>query len=144
MVVLLCALRIPEVQRPTGPGDPRGQNSFHNNSKRYFHDQLCSECTQEFSRDRICDIRTLMTNRISHYDCVCLYFYIFLVLFSRSLWLRRGLEVACCMVRITECSSACMGPVEGGAIIFITSTIVWPQVKQQGGNTAPPINSKLD
>ena len=25
-------------------------------------------------------------------------------------------------------------------IIFITSTIVWPQVKQQGGNTAPSIN----
>ena len=24
-------------------------------------------------------------------------------------------------------------------IIFITSTIVWPQVKQQGGNTALPI-----
>ena len=23
-------------------------------------------------------------------------------------------------------------------IIFTTSTIVWPQVKQQGGNTAPP------
>ena len=30
------------------------------------------------------------------------------------------------------------------AIIFITSTIVWPQIKQQGGNTAPPINRKLD
>ena len=30
------------------------------------------------------------------------------------------------------------------AIIFITSTIVWPQVKKQGGNTAPPINRKLD
>ena len=30
------------------------------------------------------------------------------------------------------------------AIIFINSTIVWPQVKQQGGNTAPPINRKLD
>ena len=30
------------------------------------------------------------------------------------------------------------------AIIFITSTIVWPQVKQQGGNTAPTINRKLD
>ena len=29
-------------------------------------------------------------------------------------------------------------------VIFITSTIVWPQVKQQGGNTAPPINRKLD
>ena len=30
------------------------------------------------------------------------------------------------------------------AIIFITSTIVWPQAKQQGGNTVPPINGKLD
>ena len=30
------------------------------------------------------------------------------------------------------------------AIIFITSTIVWSQVKQQGGNTAWPINRKLD
>ena len=29
-------------------------------------------------------------------------------------------------------------------IIFITSTIVWSQVKQQGGNTALPINRKLD
>ena len=29
-------------------------------------------------------------------------------------------------------------------IIFITSTIAWPQVKQQGGNTALPINRKLD
>ena len=29
-------------------------------------------------------------------------------------------------------------------IICITSTIVCPQVKQQGGNTAPPINRKLD
>ena len=30
------------------------------------------------------------------------------------------------------------------AIIFITSTIAWAQVKQQEGNTAPPINRKLD
>jgi len=30
------------------------------------------------------------------------------------------------------------------AIIFITSTLVWAQVKQQGGKTAPPINRKLD
>ena len=29
-------------------------------------------------------------------------------------------------------------------IIFITCTIVWPQVKQQGENTAPPINRKLN
>ena len=42
----------------------------------------------------------------------------------------------------TACSSACMEAFE--EISFITSTIVWPQVKQQGGNTAPPINRKLD
>ena len=30
------------------------------------------------------------------------------------------------------------------AIIFITSAIVWPQVKQHGGNTALPNNRKLD
>ena len=30
------------------------------------------------------------------------------------------------------------------AIVFITSTIVWSQVEQQGGNTALPINRKLD
>ena len=30
------------------------------------------------------------------------------------------------------------------AIIFITSTIVWLQVKQQEGNTALYINRKLD
>ena len=29
-------------------------------------------------------------------------------------------------------------------IIFITSTIAWSQVKQQGGNTVTPINRKLD
>ena len=29
-------------------------------------------------------------------------------------------------------------------IIFITSTIVQPQVKQQRGNIGPPINRKLD
>ena len=30
------------------------------------------------------------------------------------------------------------------AIIFITSTIVWPQVKQQGGSRAQPFNRKLN
>ena len=29
-------------------------------------------------------------------------------------------------------------------ITSITSTIIWLQVKQQRGNTAPPINRKLD
>ena len=31
---------------------------------------------------------------------------------SRSLWRRHGSAVACCRVGSTECSSACMGPLE--------------------------------
>ena len=30
------------------------------------------------------------------------------------------------------------------AIIFIPSTRVWPHIKQQGRNTAPPFNRKVD
>ena len=51
----------------------------------------------------------------------------------------------------TECSSTSWDLLKevtwflkGVAIIFLTSTIVWPQVKQQGGNTAPSSNRKLD
>ena len=43
----------------------------------------------------------------------------------------------------TEYSSA-WNLLEEVTIIFTTSTIVWPQVKQQRGNTTPPINRKLD
>jgi len=42
----------------------------------------------------------------------------------------------------TECSMHAL--LKEVTIIFITSTRVWPQVKQQGGNTALPINRKLD
>ena len=35
-------------------------------------------------------------------------------------------------------------PMKEVTIVFITSTVVWLQVQQQGGNTAPPINRKLD
>ena len=59
-------------------------------------------------------------------------------------WWRCEWMVACCRIWGTECSSACMGPFEGGHYYFITSTIVWPQVKQQGGDMAPPINIKLN
>ena len=49
---------------------------------------------------------------------------------SKSLWLRCGLAMACYRVGGTECSSACMGLLkEVIFIIFITSTMVWPQVK---------------
>ena len=44
----------------------------------------------------------------------------------------------------TEYNSAYTSPFEGGAITFITPTIVWPQAKQLEGNTAPLINRKLD
>ena len=48
--------------------------------------------------------------------------------------------VACCRVGGTECYSVW----KEVHIIFTTSTIVWSQVKQQGGHTALPINRKLD
>ena len=35
-------------------------------------------------------------------------------------------------------------PLKEVAFIFITSTVVWSQGKQQGGNTAPPIKRELD
>ena len=55
-----------------------------------------------------------------------------------------GSPVACCRVRGTECSSACLEPFEG-VLHYLhystsNSTIVSRQVKQRGGNTAPPIN----
>ena len=39
-----------------------------------------------------------------------------------------------------QCVQQCLH----GTFIFITSTIVWPQVKQQGGNTAPKSTEKLE
>ena len=50
---------------------------------------------------------------------------------SRSLQHRCGLVVACFRVGGTECSSTCMGPLKTVAIIFITSTIVWPWVSNR-------------
>ena len=54
---------------------------------------------------------------------------------SRSLQQRHGSVVACFKVRGTECSSGCRDLLKEVTIIFITSTIVWPQVKQQEGNS---------
>jgi len=59
---------------------------------------------------------------------------------SRSLQWRHGAMVACCRVGGTDCCSANMGLLEWGCLIIITSTIAWPQVKQQEGNTVLPIN----
>ena len=59
---------------------------------------------------------------------------------SRRLRQRPGSVVACCRVRGTECSSACLGASKEFSIISINSTRVSPQVKQQGGKTDLPIN----
>ena len=42
---------------------------------------------------------------------------------------KRGLVEACCRVRGTECSSASWDLLKEVTTVFITSTIVWPQVK---------------
>ena len=57
---------------------------------------------------------------------------------SRSLQQRHGSVVACCSIGGTECSSACMGPFEESPIVFITSTIVWPQVNNREGTQLYP------
>ena len=41
-------------------------------------------------------------------------------------------------------AAAGRSPFEGGAITVITPTIVWPRANLQGGNTALPINQRLD
>ena len=46
--------------------------------------------------------------------------------------------------RVRSTDEAVRALVKEVAIIFMNSTIVGPQIKQQGGNTAPPINRKLD
>ena len=43
-----------------------------------------------------------------------------------------------------ECSRHAWDLLKEVAIFFITSIIVWAQVKQQGANTVLPINRKLD
>ena len=50
--------------------------------------------------------------------------------------------VACCRVGGLSATVRAWDLLREVAIIFITSTIVWSQVKQEGGNTAPPINRK--
>ena len=53
---------------------------------------------------------------------------------------RCGLTVACHGIRGTEYNSPGISPFKEGHY----PTIVWPEAKLQEGNTAPPINRKLD
>ena len=52
--------------------------------------------------------------------------------------------VACFNIRGTEDRVCAWDLLKEVTIFFISATIVWSQVKQQGGNTALPINRKLD
>ena len=61
---------------------------------------------------------------------------------SRCLWWKRGSTVACCRVRGTEYNSACRSPFEGGCHYLHYHFHSLASAKQQGGNTAPPINRK--
>ena len=47
---------------------------------------------------------------------------------QESQW-RRGSVVACCRIGGSECTVPAWDLLKEVAIIFITSTIVWPQVK---------------
>ena len=53
-------------------------------------------------------------------------------------------EVACCRVGGPDCSSACLGPFEGGHhyLHYLHQSLL--PGKEQGGNTGPPINRKLN
>ena len=61
---------------------------------------------------------------------------------SRSLWQRHGSVAAWCRVGGTECSSACIGPFEGGPIILITSTIFDFRSNSREG-TCPTLEQKI-
>ena len=52
--------------------------------------------------------------------------------------------VVCCRVRALSAAVRACDLLKEVSFIFIASTTVWSQVKQQGRNTAPPINKKLD
>ena len=62
---------------------------------------------------------------------------------SRSLRWRRGSAVACCRAGGSECSSASWDLLKEVAIIFITSTIVWPQVSNREGTQLHPSTENL-
>ena len=53
---------------------------------------------------------------------------------SRSLLHRHGSAVACCRVGALSAAVRAWDLLNEVNIIFITSTIVWPQVKEHGGN----------
>ena len=62
---------------------------------------------------------------------------------SRSLWRRRGSAVACCRAGGPECSSACMGPSEGGHhyLLYLHCSLASGQI--MGRNTSQ-LKRKLD
>ena len=58
---------------------------------------------------------------------------------SRSIQQRRGLVVACCRVRSTECSSVCMGTLEGGChyLHYLHHSLVSGQTIGKGTQHCP-------
>ena len=89
-------------------------------------------------------------SKASSHNHFAFFHFFFLGMTQTCLWVSRGLRwrhgsaVACCRVVGTEWGSACVGTFEGSRHYLHYLTIVWSQVKQHGGNTALPINRKLD
>ena len=74
------------------------------------------------------------------YICIHTYIYVYINVSSRGvdrLWSASGSGALSVAVWAQDL-------LKDVAIIFITTAIVWFQVKQQGGNTVPPINRKLN
>ena len=57
---------------------------------------------------------------------------------SRSLWQRRGSTVACCRVVALNTTVHAQVLLKEVAIIFITTTIVWPQSNNREGTQPHP------
>ena len=63
---------------------------------------------------------------------------------AAEVWVQGAEAVACCRAWELSAAVRAQGLLKEVTTIFINFTTAWPQVKQQGGNTALPINRKLD
>ena len=101
----------------------------------YFHHQSHPQLCAFFSFLHIFILSEVISPLISTYPPAEFIFQycIFLPFHTVQQWPAAGLEALSAAVPVWDL-------LKKVAITFITSTIVWSQVTEQGGNTAPPIN----
>ena len=100
---------------------------IHEWGKRLLEGTKKTLCTTGAKRKKLCPDKRLSQT--------CLWV-------SRSLWQEHRSTVACCRVGALNTTVHAQILLKEVAIVFITLTIIWPQAKQQGGNSALPINRK--